>query len=197
MRPERLIVAPVLHLRARGDRERVRSQATPARRPEPATRGRSVDERSGRPNDHHEHTNERNVGVAIGHRLPADLHETDDRHERADSEPADGWICAPARHNQRGKGDARENGGARHDLPRRYGHRVRVIHVEVRRPDRLEQIHPVTDDRGSQCEGRAESLRGGPPHRPFAVRRRWRCWRRRRARRAAVFRGRAATPFAR
>ena len=100
------------------------------------------------PRDDDENADRRNVGVAIGHRLTADLHDADDRHERAEiPKPADRKKFAAC---------AEFDDGGRHGNQRDSGERDRerieivaraIGHDESRGPQQNAEIARVRNYR--------------------------------------------------
>ena len=88
-----------------------------------------------------------NAALPIRHRLAADLHEPDDRHEHADEpEPADAKIRPAAGEVEHPRGHSREEQGRGDDFCDRPGAVKRIERRQIRRPEEADEVAGVRDD---------------------------------------------------
>ena len=146
-REEHAAVGPVSDI-VRGD-QRAREQQDAGRADREPRMRRSWMHLARAPRDHHAQADHRQVHVAVGHRLVADLDEPDDRHEHADEpEPADCEVrlaCATCRTDRRG--DDEQQRRRADDGRHRPGLEQRIERREIARPEEFAEVAGVGDER--------------------------------------------------
>ncbi len=103
---------------------------------------------SGAPRQDDEDSDQRDVGITIGPRLIADLHQSDHRHQRAQvPKPSDCEVRMTRQQAPGGKGNRSEQERVAGDFPRGQLHWTRVKGGQARGPEHLGEIGNIRDDR--------------------------------------------------
>ena len=107
----------------------------------------------------------RQVHVAVGHRMHADLHQPDGGHEHSQvPEPADRQIGIPPPADQHRGRDGRQNQQGGDRLPRRQSiERMRIEDSQIAGPERLAEVIDVRDQGVADPRARGFSPARSPP----------------------------------
>ena len=145
---DQIVIAPAVQLTARDNRQRQQDRDTDSPLPGGAMRRCSAKSRQ-QPADHEEQSDERQIGVAIGHRLHAHLHEADHGHQGSqEPQPPDQQVAMASAERDR-HGRNRQPAEAVTSLPATCRQRIAGMRVEngqVRRPEGFSQVARVGND---------------------------------------------------
>ena len=159
--PEGLCVVPVMHLPIGKDPKQEDANHGGNGQPSLGDPVRAC-QVGDQPYDHYKQADERDVGIAIGHRLLTHLHQPDHRHQGAqEPEPSNREITLLARAQNDCSADQQQFQRRRPHLPGRIKLAGMRIHGDqFCGPERLAQIAHVRDHRRFQPHGQAVTGKG-------------------------------------